>query len=322
MLEDMDANAGLDSSTDLNTDAAAETPEVELAGAESSDAQDGTKDTLSLVRDVVGEKKPSEAASSAEGGVEGQQPEVSQPKTLDNDKFTDVPFHQHPRFKEVLRQRDSFKEDATRYQNVQNFLDTNGLGADEAADGLQIMALAKTDPAAAWERMKPFVQNLLVAAGEVLPDELSARVQRGELTVQAAQELSRVQAQLRSTQQGQSFKEQLAQKTQQQTAIKSNMDAAASWEADRRIKDPNYEAKSVQLRKEILFLQSQEGIPGTPEGVKDQLNRAYAAIVLPQQTAPARPKPTQKSPTSAQISGNSAPSSGSTLDIIRAHRQR
>ena len=128
--------------------------------ANSSDATGETDaDLLSVARDAIDKSRTQDqAASPAESEVDGQTTGEEPPKEQDNENYSDVPFNKHPRFQQLLRQANTYKQDATRYQNVQNFLDTNGLSAEEAADGMLIMGLMKTDPVEAWKRLKPRVQ--------------------------------------------------------------------------------------------------------------------------------------------------------------------
>lgn len=318
----LDDNQGLDSSADLDLDVEANDASLEN-GASSSDAQNSEapeRDTLSIVRDVVeGEKSQGELASQATGEETGEQPGDSEPKSdAENEDYSDVPFHKHPRFKQLLRERDNLKPDATRYRNVQNFLDQNGVSAEEGAEALLVAGLLKTNPVEAWNRIKPIVQQLIVAAGEALPSELQAAVQNGEISHERALELSRTKAALQAQEHQKSFQEQQATLRQQQDMAQAIQQTAADWERDRRIKDPNFDAKQGPLMREIAFLQMQEGKPTTPQGVLDQLRRAYAAVTPVSTAAPAqRPKTNARPSTSGQVSSAAQPTPQSTLDIIK-----
>jgi len=299
---------------DLRPDDADSSP---ATGEESSEAE-----TLSVVRDVVGDEEEApaeEQASPAEGEEAGPEAgdDAPEAKEQDDEDYTDVPFHKHPRFQQLLRKAKTHEEDAKRYQNVQSFIDQHGLQADEAAELLVIGGLMKTNPAEAWRRMKPAVQKVLMAAGEVLPDDLKERVQKGEISPQAALEVSRLRAQQSSTESMRAFEQQRQEQMRQQEVQTRLQQTAASWEQDRRAKDPNFDAKYDALLDGVYALQRREGIPTTPEGVKDQLTRAYKAITPP---AAAKPRPAPK-PTNAsgQVAGNQRPAEQSTLDIIRAH---
>lgn len=252
-------------------------------GAESSDAQDGTegeRSTIDVVKDVVGERKP-EAGSSPEGqkeGAEANQTAAQDAKKQDNENYLDVPFHKHPRFQQLLGEKKSFQVDAERYRNVQGFLTQNGVSPDEAAGALEIVALVKTDPEKAWTAIKPIVQDLLVRIGEVLPEDLKARVASGELTQEAAQEISRHRGKAASVEASRTFDQQRREREQQQSHAQSLYDAATAWEADKQAKDPNFAAKQESLQKELLWLHRTEGKADTPDKVRDQLNRAWMKV--------------------------------------------
>ena len=323
-VEDMLDDAG------ATAEAGAELP----ATAESSPATDVSKtpdqDTVSLIRDAVA-KKPeagADAASSADGVEEGQEKEGSDEdgeQEPDNEDYSDVPFNKHPRFQQLLGRVKTAETDAQRYRNVEGFLQQQGLGPDETVELLTIGGLMKHNPAEAWKRIKPKIQQLLVAAGELLPDDLKQRVQNGDLPHDAALEISRSRQQAASLQATQQF-QQDQQRRQQETSLQESVRTAAeTWETDRRLKDPNFEAKVPALLREVAYLQQTEGKPNTPEGVRAQLKKAYDSLPsLPTSAAPAAPRSRQAvAPVrGGQVAGNTRPAPESTLDIIRAARQR
>lgn len=319
---DLDSSAGSDA-LDVSTGADAQVVDADSSAAQASEKDEGT---LSLVRDVVDQRKeePASSASQAEGeGAEAEAAGADTKKEPDDEAFSDVPFSKHPRFQQLIRQRNEYRTDAQRYQNVQGFLDSNGLAAEEAADGLLIMATAKRDPVAAWEMIKPWVQNLLVAAGEVVPEDLQQRVQSGELTRDAALEVSRARAAQGSVKTQRTFEEQQAERNSQKALATSLKTAATTWEADRIAKDPNFTSKIEPLQKELLFLQSREGKPTTADGVTDQLKRAYKAVnesIRPAAQPNPRPKSRTVPVTGGQISASGAPQPKpeNTLDMIRS----
>lgn len=305
---------------------AAETP----AAAEPSTATDVSKPegALSVVRDVVAARKEPAAASSAEGGeTSGQKPDDKALKAPDAEDFSDVPFNKHPRFQQVIGRLKAAEGDAKLYRNVQNFLDTHGLVAAEAADLLTVGALAKTDPAEAWKRVQPWVQKLLMAAGEVLPDDLRERVSKGELSQGAAVELSRSRAQVASHEVARTFEQQQAERRQQQQMGSARLDAVAEWEADRRVKDPNFEAKYGPLQREIAYLIQTEGQPKDATGVKDQLKRAYDAVNKSFRPAVTSPRTSTgqfavRPVVGGQVAAAAPAKPQTTLEIIRANRVR
>lgn len=324
----------MDDISQVSDDAGA-SKEVEKPEASASSTEQDVSNTvadegaLSVVRDVVEKRTdPAAAASSATSEGAGSDPGGKDPKAKDDVEFSDVPFNKHPRFQEVLGKLKTAEVDATRYRNVQTFIDNNGIDAEEAAELLVIGGLIKTNPAEAWRRMKPTVEAVLRAAGEVLPDDLYQRVQQGELTQEAALEVSRSRATVASVNARQSFEEQraetarLRQQSEAETGVvQERQTTAQSWEDDRRAKDPNFDAKLPDIIKEVKQLQALGYKPVNAAGVQDQLNRAYRAVNarLQPRTAAAPGRPALAPVNGGQISGNTRPAApASTMSIIQA----
>lgn len=319
----------LESSTG-NEDPDAVIADVEVAAvadAESSTAADANDDgLLDVVRDVVSDRRPEAAASSVAGTEIGLDADGKPlPAGPDNDTFLDVPFNKHPRFQALIEQRNGLREDAGRYQNVVTYLNENNLTADEAANALATFALAKIDPAKAFAELKPWLQELLVAAGEVLPDDLRARVESKELSPEAAQEISRERAKSKSHETARGFEAQRAARTSATNLVTELVSTADAWAKDRRVKDPNFVAKEPLLEREIAYLQSKEGRPKDKAGVLAQLKKAYEEVnksfKAPAAAVPAIRRPAIKPVTGGAVTGTVREKPKTTLDIVRANRR-
>lgn len=321
-FDDLDDNIeDLESSTSSDLDAATEGG----APADSSDATgDTANDVLSIVRDVVqGGGDAAAAASPADNASEGGDAPVDPAAQQDDENYSDVPFHKHPRFQHLLRRMKTSEVDAKRYQNVETFLRTNGIEAGEGQEALEIAGLLKNNPVEAWRRLKPTVQALLQVVGEILPNDLTQRVQAGELSHEAALELSRARAEAESQRRTMQFSQARQQQDQERELANALTGAAGAWEADRRVKDPHFEAKLPILQDALAGIHLREGRPRTAEGVRDQLARAYA--ITNARFVPPAPKPQrqQKRPvTGGQVAGNAQSEPDSILEIIRANRRQ
>lgn len=337
-IEDMDPST---MSVDDAQQSGAETQQSEGAPTSSSPVT-GEADTddslLSVVRDVVAQRaEPKDALPEDQTASQAETEDGSDAPTNDDgdDDYADVPFAKHPRFRKVLSERRDFKaraeaheQDAGRYRNVQNFMDAQGLKAEEAADLLIIGGLMKTNPAEALKRARPILQQLVIAAGEhpeAYPD-LAERIQRGEINRQTAIEISRARGMQQSVQATRSFEDQRRQQQEQSNAHMAVIEAGNAWENERRAKDPNFEAKLEPFKREMAYIQMQEGKPTAGDKLVDQFNRAYKAVNANFRPAPTRAAPQQKraiTPVpSGQVAGNAAPSELSTLDIVRQHTRK
>lgn len=300
--------------------------------AASSTEQDELKaddDMLSVARKVIDDKlaKPNEAASSADSQDAGDKPASQTRKERDNEEYSDVPFSKHPRFRELITERNGLREDAGRYRNVENFIQNAGLDAASAAEALSIAGLMRTDPQRAWRELQPTLQKLLVAAGEALPPELQGRVAKGELQLEAAVEISRARASEQALRARDEFFRHRDAAERQRQSTTALAEAATAWETERQQRDPNFAEKLPLLEREVLWLTRAEGVPQSTDGVRDQLKRAYEAVnksFRPTQQSAPRRAPTRPVMGGVPGSGGDAkrPINGSTLDIVRSIVER
>ncbi|RUP22309.1 hypothetical protein [Methylobacterium sp.] len=301
-------------------------------GAGSSDAQAKTDEgLLGVVRDAAPAKKPDAAAASpAEGAETGDKPGEGAPKQPDNENYSDVPFNKHPRFRQLLSERNANKSDAERYRQVDTFIRDNGMTAQEAADLLTVGAMAKTNPAKAWELARPWVENLLKACGEVLSPELQQAVQEGRMTQEAAYEVSRSRASVAAMEASRTFEGQRREQQERDEHSRSLTNAAVDWETQRRERDPNYDAKLELIHREIAWRHHNGDIPKSAAEVKAQLDDAYKVVNASFRAPPSGgqggggggPAPTPRKPTKpvtggSVAGGNAKPAPRSMLEVVQ-----
>ena len=343
MPQDLDDNDLVSTSSDeTNQDvdvAAASGSQVDGERSDPSTEQDVSEDrgALDVVEDVV-KARQAEEGSSPEAKKDGEpaDPKADQEKQdreIDNDPS--LPEKTRKRIRTLLdkekaarREAEGYKADAERYQGLTRQLQAHGVPAEEARDALMVACLSRTDPRRAWEIARPFVQQLLIAAGEVLPQDLKERVEKGELTVDAANELAREQAKSRSLETQREINQRQQEEREHNALVTSLKKTASDWQADREAKDPNFEAKKLAIFKELKWLQSQEEEARTPEAVRDQLERAYKAVnaefvlnrAATRPNTPTVGDATRRPAKPASTSSTRQPANGaglSTLDIIR-----
>ena len=276
---------------------------------QSSSTEDETEVTLAdVVRNAA--KAPEEPASSdrkdgeTEQSTEGEKPADGEtPAADDKLKDDDVPFHKHPRWQELKRERDTFRQGHEQFEQIQGYMRSNSLDAQEVATGFEIMALMRRDPEAAYQKLQPYLQQLEMVTGRKLPEDLQKRVEDGVADEQTAREaaLLRVETQRRNAEQ------QAAQQTQaQQTQahqIQTIQSAVGVVERELQSGDPDYARKQpfVMDRVRALILEKQ---PRTPEEATAIVRQAHTEISD-------RLKPMiQRKPVTTATSGNSA--AGST----------
>jgi hypothetical protein len=255
---------------------------------QSSGTEDATESTLAdVVARAAGTSEEGEGSESstesedeeaAEGEAsEGEAGEQAAAAKDDKTEDADVPFHKHPRWQELKRERDTFKSDAEQYQSIQQFMRVNQLEPEEVAAGYEIMALMRRDPQAALDKLLPYIQSLELVTGKRLPDDLAARVEDGVVDHDTAAETARLRFESqRRTAEAQASQER-AQREQQSTIIQSIQSAVRSVEQEIRTADPDFARKQpfVMDRVRALIVETR---PQTPEAAAAIVRQAHAEI--------------------------------------------
>lgn len=295
-------------------------PETDANAAESSAAGETDakerQSLLSVIQDAV--KKPEVAAgasSTNEGAekVEGED-EASAAKAEDAAEEPDdskLPFHNHPRWQQVIAERNELRPRAEQFDRITGFMEASHLTAPEVAEGFEVMALLKSgDPDKLREALgwfAPRVQALRDALGEVLPDDLQAKVDDGALDADAAAELAATRAAERLRVRREKDEGDRATEADLVKAATEAANAQAyavqTWEDGIRKSDPDYAKKAELVETTTMALVLKEGRPKTVEEAMALAKRAYAKVN--EQFAALRPTPRPKDTTTP--AGSSAP---------------
>tara|TARA_R110002074_G_scaffold126286_3_gene264231 strand:- start:826 stop:1776 length:951 start_codon:yes stop_codon:yes gene_type:complete len=302
------------------TEPSTEAEMIEDESVVSSTAESETEaDLLSVIQDAMQPDEEPESHSDSE--VEDTDVHAAESNTEvdeavdDVEDFSDEPFHKHPRFKKVLEERNAYKDSAEKFDVMQNYLADNQLSGDEAAKGLEIMALMRSDPMAALNALKPYVQNLSQAAGIVLPQDIQTRVDDGYLDEDAGRELAVARAgqQRANAQVDQYAQAQQNEATQQH--VNSMAQTVTAWEQKTRQSDPDFELKQEEIDDRIRVLVSERGRPNTPQDAISMAKEAYGAVNTRFQTRFADRRPI-KSASGGKIGGSPQAEPQSLQDAI------
>lgn len=296
--------------------------------AEPSPATGEPESLLSVVRDVLKADDPASPADKDQK-ADGDTPEAAQGadgNPEEDPDYSSVPFNKHPRFQELLKKSKDYEKRvqdlepaAAQFRNIDGYMRQNNISAEEAADALDFLSLTKRSPAEALARIKPLVQQLLIASGEILPDDLKQRVQAGEIPADAAREVSRSRATV--AQQEALRARDLEVQQQQQIAEHAQYlgSVAQAWAADRDVKDPSFKDKFPFLQSEVALLQRTEPKPRNAEEVQAQLNRAYANVTQRMRTLTpaAAPRPALRPVVGGVAPGNQSAQPKTMAEAVR-----
>jgi hypothetical protein len=226
------------------------------------------------------------------------------------------PFHKHPRWQEMVRERDTLRDQAEglkpraeEYDKITTFMEQNELSVQEVAEGLQVVAMMKNDPVRARGILAKRMESLDEFAGYRLPQDLQAEVNDGVISEERAQELAGLRNQTKfqsdRTEQRTQQDQQDRQRDNAQQIIQGQQAALRTWEADVQKSDPDYTRIQRFVTKELRYLVQQRP-PRNNEEAVGLAKQAYKTVkdelkaVVPQRPSVA------PGPTSRQSGGSSS----------------
>lgn len=298
---------------------------ADSSNAVDKDAKQKRATLLDVVKSGLREGKP-DSNSSAEGSQrKSAEAENAEGKASQDDGQTPkddllkqaekLPFHNHPRWKEMVSERDSLKPKADQYEKITTFMSTNRLSAEEMAQGMQVMALMKNNPVEAYKVLQGYVQNLAPLTGEVLPEDLKKEVEDGFIPESRAKELARLQAE---RQYSETYQRQVAEEREREyQALKERQmyDAVVTWEAQEKAKDPDWDKKYEMVMDRVRTLMA-SGRPQSSSEAVEVARRALSDINSRLRPLAGR-NVDLRSPTSSLSSASTRPSPRSLEDVVR-----
>ena len=292
--------------------------------AASPTAADETEDELlAVVQSAVAGEEAEEPGSSPESDEEvpdeGATDDVDDGEVQSaddaDDDYADVPFNQHPRFKELIAEKNELKPMADNYRQITDFLSTNNVSPEEAAEGFKIMALIKNDPASAREALQPWIDDLDLYAGNKFPDDIREKYENGHLDEAAAQELTRSRKAAELAQGQQALMQERMTQVDQQARLDDLAAVVTDWEDRKKQSDPDYNLKQDEMDDRVKALVSEFGQPQDAEQALQLVEAAYEAV----NTRHAARRPQKKAVRTASggnPAGNPAADPASVLEVI------
>ena len=280
----------------------------------------------STTTEAIDPAKESEVAKTEVSAAEKDATQTDPNAAKETD--ANVPFHNHPRWKAVLAEREALRPQAEQYGLITKFMTENGLTDQEVAQGYQMMSLLKNDPAKALAALSPIVENLQRFAGKILPDDLKTKVDNGLVDEETAKTLAgerhaiAFEKQRIADAQAASVREVQNLQAQSQQAVQTSMNTAVTdWENNIKTRDADYAGiQSLVIDKARVLIS--QGAPKTAAEAVSLAEKAYNDVKA-QIVALIPRKPTVKSSTSANSSASDAqPVPKSLKEAIRLAAQR
>lgn len=216
--------------------------------ADSSTAQDGEGDKT-LEGEVKEDTAPKDDETPIDETDKTKEVEDDEQPAPEADKPGDekLPFNAHPRFKELVTEKNTLKqelEDVKPLAEAQNTLlqycETNGISNEDFQEALTLAALVKKDPKQAVEKLSKLVELMSVQQGTRLPADLQKKVDDGHIGAEEATELARLRIEKEQLQQQRQTQQQRAQQQTEQAVVK----ALGTWEQTQLKSNPDW--KTIQ----------------------------------------------------------------------------
>jgi hypothetical protein len=266
--------------------------------------------------DKGAEAKDGEAAK-ADAPVDGEaKPDETAEGDADADKDEPPPFHKHPRWQQVTRERaelrqrvDELQPRAERMQQIEAYMATNELSPEDVRQGFAIMAALRQDPAEAWKLMEPIVRSVRTFLGDELPDDLREKVDTGLVDEDTAREAARLRHQqtFQAERQRRQADRQAQQRVTAQTvqAEQARVSAVDTWFQAKQA-DPDFASIAPFVEGETLRMQARWRAEGksfdAPEQAVVLMNQVWTDLRLrlkPQRQAIRSTPAASPSPTAA-----------------------
>ena len=311
--------------------AAPEAPTLNADTAGSSPAGDTDANKKISLLDVIknaSEGKSDMASSTMEDQKVSAQGSAADDQGLDSSgqkkapDAQELPFHKHPRWQEMVAERESLKPKAEQFEKINTFMNNNGLTPQEMAEGMYVMALMKNNPVEAHQRLNGYVQNLARFTGDVLSPELQSRVDEALIDKESAKELARLHAErdFMMARQAQAYQrsQQEQEYIQQQEIVaqsQSMVNAVSQWEQVERSRDPEWSAKYEMVQDRVKALLAERPASNPSEAI-EIARRALSDVNARLRPLAGRNTPLKVS-TSSMSSVNASPAPRSLADVIR-----
>jgi hypothetical protein len=299
---------------DANTEAASSTASTEAAQdavsrEKSSNSQQDGKETADVqsLADVVKQAAASATSESstevqteetetksAESEEPAEETETAPEEGKKSEESKEPPFHEHPRWKEVVKERDTYKEEiaqlkplAEQTKALHQFLQENEVPSEDAQQALVLAALMRKNPQEAVKHLRTILENTETVLGARLPADLQKRVDDGLIDAETAKEVAR----LRVERQTSEMQVKRSQGTAAEQATMAMAGAVTQWETSKATSDADWQRKYPMLQDRFSVLAAQRP-PKTPAEAVALAETAYSEVT--QRLTGFLPKPTQK----------------------------
>lgn len=314
-----DANAGASSTPTDETLESVISDVVKASVAKESETSASSPDKQEPEKPLETEEPSSEAPEDTEK-PEPTEEEVAAAAAEKAAADAQLPFHKHPRWKEVTTENKTLREevqklktdleplkrDAAVAANLRNWAQQNRLSNEDVNRALGMAALSVTDPKAFRAQMGEYLESLDIVAGAKLPTDLAKKVEDGVISEEDAKELA--QARIENARLKQS-REQTAN-AQAQSREEEVTGALETWEKLQQKSDTGYSVRREDFYN-ALTIEMQRNFPTSAADANKLANKVYADVKARHKKYQPAPPPRKQLP-----SNGSSSTSGEDIGVM------
>jgi hypothetical protein len=164
--------------------------------------------------------------------------------------------------------------------------------------------------------MQGRMEELAVAAGKKLPQDLEEKVEQGYIDRDTASELH--QARVQAERQAQSAQSQLERRSQDDQRVQAHAmaNAVSTWEAATKATDPDYDLKADLVKDRVRAHVAANGMPKTADDALKLSKEAYEQVTQTLLRVRGDRQP-MRTAVGGKTNGSAAPEPKSLLDVVR-----
>jgi len=234
------------------------------------EAKESDEDTL--------DSSPGEESNQEDTQVSSSESSVDDLPADDEERYKGEPFSKHPRFRELVAEKNRYRTDAEQFDRIKDFMSSNNLSSEDTVEGFRVMALMKNNPQEAYRALYEKMGALGEASGFKIPKDIKQKVDEGYLDEASAQELSRTRAELTRERGIRQQQEQTIQTEDRKASFSKIETSVTDWEATIRQSDPDYDLKAAELDDRVKVLVGERGKPNTSSDALALVREAYDSV--------------------------------------------
>lgn len=241
------------------------------------------------------------------------------------DSEDDPPFHEHPRWKQLVNERDDLKkavEDGTEAQEaisrLESHMSSENISVEEFNRLLVVAGLMKNDPEKALEALTPYYRSLVEITGRTLTPELQDAVDQGFMTEDYAKQLARANAQ-NNVQASRLEGQNQRHEADNQVTHGENLKAYANeWDREWSGSDPDYNQKLARVTEKTELVMLREGPPKDRAGVRALLDRVKGEVDAELRSFLPKPRSITPNPVNSAATSGAQPAPKTMLEAMEA----